>query len=102
MSAKTPEACAVMGDVREAIDDLDRKIVPLLAQRARYVARAASLKPTKAMVVDPTRIEDVVTKAAAIADQNHMDPILVERIYRAMIESYIAFETAEWDRVHKP
>lgn len=91
-----------MGDVRDAIDDLDRRIVPLLAQRARYVARAATLKPAKTMVVDPARIEDVVAKVCAMADQNHMDPILVERIYRAMIDAFIAFETVEWDRVHKP
>lgn len=101
MTVKPPDACATMADVREAIDDLDRALVPLLARRAGYVARAASLKAAKSMVVDPARIEDVVAKAAAIAADHHMDPALIERIYRSMIDAFIAFETAEWDHAHK-
>jgi isochorismate pyruvate lyase len=90
-----------MADVRDAIDEIDRALVPLLARRSRYVARAATLKPARSMVVDPARIEDVVTKAKAVAAENGMDQTLIERIYRSMVDAFIAFETTEWDHSHK-
>jgi isochorismate pyruvate lyase len=101
LTVKAPQDCQIMADVREAIDDLDRRIVPLLAERSGYVARAGQLKTERAQVVDPARIEDVVAKALVLAEQAGMDPSLAESIYRAMIDAYIAFETVQWDRAHK-
>ncbi len=98
-AARTIRRCASMAEVRAEIDRLDRLIVPLLAERAGYVAQAARLKPTRASVVVPERIEDVVTKARKRATEKGMDPDLVEAIYRPLIDAFIAFEDREWARL---
>ena len=89
--------CKSMDEVRKEIDRLDREIVPLLAERAKYVAQAAGLKVHRTDVVVPARIEDVVRKARKLAEQHDMDPELAEDIYRAMIDAFIKFERHVWD-----
>ena len=102
VDAPPPAQCTSLDQVREGIDALDRAIVPLLASRTRYVARAAELKTNRAQVVDPARIEDVVAKARSMAVDNGMPPEVADRIYRAMIDAFIAFEHARWDVAHEP
>ncbi|CAA7621604.1 chorismate mutase [Magnetospirillum sp. UT-4] len=92
--------CSSLAEVREHIDRLDRRIVPLLAERAGYVAQAAGFKPDKAAVVDTDRIEQIVLKVRHLANEEGMDPDLIEHIYRAMIEAYIVFEAKEYTRLH--
>jgi len=89
--------CASLAEVRDNIDRLDRLIVPLLAERAGFVAQAAGFKVTKDKVVDIPRIEQIVTKVRGLAEQAETNPDLIERIYRAMIDAYIAFESGVWD-----
>lgn len=92
--------CGSLAEVRANIDRLDRIIVPLLAERAGYVRQAGHLKPTRAAVVDQDRIEDIIVKVRALAGEQEIDPDLIERIYRSMIDAYIAFEDEVWTRAH--
>jgi len=94
------QTCQSLADVRENIDRLDRLIVPLLSERAGYVAQAAGFKVTRDKVVDQPRIEAIVAKVRGLAEAEGCDPLLIERIYRAMIEAYIAFESGVWDGAH--
>ena len=41
---KMPDACTSLGELREAIDVLDARLVALLAVRQAYIERAARLK----------------------------------------------------------
>lgn len=93
--------CRSLAEVRAEIDRLDRQLVPLLAERAGYVAQAAGFKPTRAQVVIPERIEDVVAKARASAAETGMDLQLIEDIYRALIDAHIRFEERQWDRLNQ-
>jgi len=92
--------CQSLAEVRAHIDRLDRAIVPLLAERAGYVAQAAGFKTERALVVDVPRIEQIVAKVRALAEQEGTDPALIEAIYRAMIDAFIAFENTVWDKDH--
>jgi isochorismate pyruvate lyase len=81
-----------LSEVRAAIDEIDDKLIALLAARLEAVKRAAELKdhPHEARV--PWRVEEVtrrVRNAAAIAG---FDPDAAERIWRAMMEECIAYE----------
>lgn len=96
----TAKDCRTLADVRQHIDALDRQIVPLLVERAGYVARAGQLKAQKDLVVDPARIEAVVTKARDLALTLGGNGVVIEDIYRKMIDAFITFETGEWERSH--
>lgn len=93
--------CENLDQVRENIDRLDREIVPLLAERSRYVDQAAGFKQSKAAVVDNDRIEAIILKVRHLAIEEDMDPELIENIYRSMIAAYIIHETHRWKKLHE-
>ncbi len=96
MTDTAPDLAAI----RAAIDDLDRRIAPLIAERLAWVRRAAAHKPTRADVVVPWRVEDVVAKAAAHAAAAGADPAPVAAIYRALVDISIGEEAKTWDALH--
>lgn len=93
-----PEACATMAEVREGVDALDRALVALLAERQRYMEAAARIKPSRDVVHDDWRIEDVVSKVLAAAREQGLSPDIAEPVWRKLIERCIAHEFGEWDR----
>lgn len=94
--------CRSLREIRDNIDRLDELIVPLLAERQEYVGQVAGFKPTRAAVVVPERIAFIVARVRAQARELGADPDLLERIYRALIDSYTAFEDRRWVESHKP
>lgn len=92
-SARVPiRRCKTLADVRREIDRLDRRIVRLLSERAGYVGEAARIKERAAQIVDRARIEAVIEKVRDRSAAHGADPDTIERIYRAMIDAFIAFE----------
>ncbi len=93
-----PEACASMTEVRHGVDALDRALVTLLAERQRYMDAAARIKPSRDVVHDDARIEDVVRKVLAAAGPAGLSPAIAEPVWRTLIDRCIAHEFAAWDR----
>ncbi|SIO56378.1 chorismate mutase [Rhodovulum sp. ES.010] len=82
-----PEDCRTMAELRAQIDALDADLVARLGLRARYIDRAAELKPAEGLParIGP-RVEEVVGKVRARAAETGLDPDLVERLWRELIE----------------
>ena len=95
---KAPEDCASMADVRQGVDALDRALVTLLAERQRYMDAAARIKPSRDVVHDDARIEDVVRKVLAAAAPAGLSPAIAEPVWRTLIDRCIAHEFESWDR----
>jgi len=93
-----PENCASMAEVRQGVDALDRALVVLLAERQRYMDAAARIKPSRDVVHDDARIEDVVAKVLAAAAPAGLSPDIAEPVWRTLIDRCIAHEFAAWDR----
>ncbi len=93
-----PEACASMAEVRQGVDALDRALVVLLAERQRYMDAAARIKPSRDVVHDEARIEDVVGKVLAAAGPAGLSPAIAEPVWRTLIDRCIAHEFSVWDR----
>ena len=87
--------CQTLDEVREHIDQLDRQIVGLIAQRGRYVSQAARFKKDSHAVKSPQRVEQVFAKVRALADELGANPQVTEQVYRAMIAAFIQQELAE-------
>jgi chorismate mutase len=84
---------ALLSPYRERIDALDDQIVALLGKRFDIVREVAALKAERGIApILPDRIEEVVARARAKAEQEGVDPKLVEQIYRIMIDEACKLE----------
>lgn len=82
-----PDDCKSMEELRHQIDELDIKIVELLAIRSQFIDRATDLKSINGMPARiPDRIESVVSNAREAAQELDLDSDLVEKIWRILIE----------------
>jgi isochorismate pyruvate lyase len=93
-----PEDCATMAEVRQGVDALDRALVQLLAERQRYMHAAARIKPSRDVVHDDARIEDVVAKVKVAATDAGLSHAIAEPVWRTLIARCIAHEFDVWDR----
>jgi len=88
-----PQDCHSMRELRPQIDKLDRQLIELLVTRATYIDRASELKPGEGLPARiPDRVEEVVQKVRASADELGMDPDLAEKLWRILIDWSIARE----------
>ncbi len=78
---------------RADIDALDVEIARLLGQRFDIVKTVAKHKKERGIpAVLPDRIQEVVDHARELGEQNHVDPDLMEGIYRMIIKHACEFE----------
>ena len=94
-----PEQCLTMSEVRAGIDDIDRRVVELIARRFRFMDAAARIKPDRNAVRDEVRKAEVLAKVDKAAADAGVDRSLMARIYEELIERSIAHEFVEFDRI---
>ena len=88
-----PDRIETLAEARAAIDALDAEMIALLAERSRIVARVAQIKHRDGTAARlPDRVEQVVSNVRARAVEAGADPALAERLWRDMIEYFIAEE----------
>src|SRR6202000_1757475 len=85
----TPEQeKAMLAPYRARIDALDVQIVALLGERFGIIKEVAKLKAEHGIApILPYRVEEVVRNARAKAEKAGVDPNLVEKIYRIIIDT---------------
>ncbi|PYG28533.1 chorismate mutase [Pelagimonas varians] len=91
--AVSPENCHDMPALRTQIDALDRDLIALLKKRVTYIDRAVEIKAGAGLPANiPSRVEDVVAKVKAAAQEQQLDPELAEALWRHLIDWSIARE----------
>jgi isochorismate pyruvate lyase len=93
-----PEDCTSMVQVRAGVDAIDRQLVALIAQRARFMEAAARIKPSRDVVHDEWRIADVLEKVTAEAASTGAPVAIIEPVWRELVRQSIAYEFTVWDR----
>ncbi|GAM96435.1 isochorismate pyruvate-lyase [alpha proteobacterium U9-1i] len=96
--APDPGACRDMKDVRAGVDEIDRILVALIARRQGYMDAAARIKPSRNVVRDEARIQEVLSKVHAEAEKHGLCWSIAEPVWREMMERCIAYEFQVWDR----
>ena len=83
-----------LSNVRSVIDDIDRELIRLLAQRQRLVEKAGRLMPKgdKAIVQASNRVSQVIANRRKEALELGLSPDVAESIWRSMIQAFIALE----------
>ena len=98
---KLPDDCQTMREVRTGVNATDRELMELLARRYGYMRAAARIKTDRNTVRDEARKAEVIGNARddALAHQLPADDI--SQIWELLVESSIAYELVEWDRLDR-
>ena len=98
-SAKLPEQCETMIEVRAGVDQVDRELVALLVRRFGYMDAAARIKADRTAVRDEARKAEVLDNVAREAGAAGLDPARLRAVWNELVEQSIAHEAIEWDRL---
>jgi isochorismate pyruvate lyase len=93
---KRPEECSSIDDVRAEIDHIDRQIVALIGERAGYVQAAAKFKTSAVDVKAAERFEAMLRQRRDWAEERGLDPDMIAKLYRDMVNYFIQQEMAHW------
>ena len=93
---KTPAECGSLDEVRAEIDRLDRAIVGLIGQRAGYVHAAARFKESEEAVAAPERRASMLRARRGWAEEEDLDPDVIEKLYRDLVTYFIEREREHW------
>jgi len=93
-----PADCSTMAEVRAGVDQVDAKLVALLARRFGYMDAAARIKPVREAVRDEGRKAAVIAGARAEAARLGVPDAAVAALWEALVEASIAYELAAFDR----
>ncbi len=88
-----PAQCNSMDEIREAIDELDERLLDLFAERLRYIDRAAIIKIGAGIPVRvPERIEFILERLKRLCAERGLDPDLFCALWTELMEHAIARE----------
>ncbi len=93
---KPPEDCQNLEEVREVIDALDREIVRLIGQRARYVEEATRFKTGEESVRAPERQRAMLEERQRWAEEEDLNPDMIEKLYRNLVSYFVSRELEYW------
>lgn len=100
-TAKAPDECETMAEVREGVDALDRELMRMLAVRFGYMRAAARIKPERGHVRDERRKAQVIANARDDARREGLPEETIADIWDALVEASIAYEMVEWERLRQ-
>lgn len=92
----TPDQCESMAEIRAAIDAIDRQVIGLLGQRFAYVKAAARFKTSETSVRAPERVQSLLQQRRVWAEEEGLDPDLIETLYQNLVDHFIAEEMKRW------
>jgi len=96
MIMKTPEQCENIAEIRAEIDRIDRNIVAALGERLKYVRAASQFKTSEASVRAVERVRSLLEQRRAWAEDEGIDPEVVEKMYRDLLSFFIESELNDW------
>ena len=98
MDDKTPDRAdpADLTTIRRHIDEVDRRLIALLAERARLVGGVVRYKRAHHMaVVDRAREDEMLARIAELAKDEGVDPRVAQQVLRTIIDGFTLLEVEE-------
>jgi chorismate mutase len=85
-----------LGEIRTRIDDVDQRLVALLAERSRLVSEVVHYKRAHHMpVVDRGREDRMLDRIADLAKEEGLDPRVAQQVLRTIIDGFTLLEVEE-------
>jgi chorismate mutase len=83
-------------EIRQRIDDIDQRLVLILAERSQLVGEVVRYKRSRHMgVVDRQREDAMLARIAESAKENGLDPRVAQQVLRTVIDSFTLLEVEE-------
>lgn len=90
---KRPQDCNSIEEIRAEIDELDRQIINLIADRFQFAKEIAKYKkPDKDSIVAQNRYDHVINNRRKMAEEKGLDADVIEKMYREMMNYFIREE----------
>ena len=93
---KKPDRCENIIDIRTEIDRLDRQVIAIIGQRFEYVKAAAKFKTSETSVKAPERFQAMLQQRRVWAEEEGLNPDVIEKIYRDFVTYFIEEELNQW------
>lgn len=90
-----------MGEVRAGVDATDRELMALIDRRFGYMRAAARIKQARDTVRDEERKAEVIANVRADAEARGLPASELADVWDCLVESSIAYELVEWDRMRR-
>jgi chorismate mutase len=81
--------------VRLKIDEIDSKIIKLIADRFKEIYKVTKLKDSHDQIIDHERITHILKTVQIKAKKNKIDPDIITRIWQIFIQEAIKLEYAK-------
>lgn len=98
---KEIKQCSSLDEVRSNIDQIDKQLISLIAERSNYVDQASQFKKNMQDVADSQRVETIIAKMKNLAVEHDLDTIIIEKIYRTMIGAFIEYEAQQVSPIYR-
>ena len=82
--------------IRNKIDLIDSKLLPLMVKRSKLVEKALELKVNRAEIVDRKRIREITKKISQKTKALGGNPKLLSNIWLGIIDNFIKFEKSKF------
>jgi chorismate mutase len=85
-----------LSEIRDRIDEADRRLVAILAERSRLVGEVVRYKRARHMgVVDRGREDAMLARIADTAKDVGLDPRVAQAVLRTVIDGFTLLEAEE-------
>jgi len=88
-----PDDAGDLTEIRRRLDDVDRRLVSVLAERSALVEEVIVYKRAHAMaVVDRGREDEMLDRIGRTAAEAGLDPRIARQVLRAIIDAFTLLE----------
>jgi len=88
-----------LADIRARLDDVDRRLVGLLAERGALIREVIDFKRARGMgVVDRAREDEMLARIETMASDGGLDPRIARQVLRAVIDAFTLLEVEQLGR----
>ena len=84
--------------IRNKIDIIDNKLLPLMVKRSQLVEKALELKVKRSEIVDQKRILEITGKISQKTKKLGGNPKLLSNIWLSIIDNFIKFEKSKFKK----
>jgi isochorismate pyruvate lyase len=86
---KLPQECRNLEEIRQQIDEIDQIIIEMIGNRFSYIKEIVRFKSNADEVYAKNRYHEVIRRRREIAALHHLDPDVIENIYKILMEYFI-------------